>query len=358
MSARRILLAAAGGGGSFTAGSWHRGTVTPDGSPATVLANGNGNFFPGIVWLDASRVLVVFDRAGVGIGGIIGTVTGSWTFSWGSPFAIYANTSAGCADAVSIVDGQIVVSAILFDAGLNHDPFFIVCNDPPASFTSSSTWGSPIAAHLTSFTAHNLVIGRVQKLQDGTYIVGYYGNNTAANFESGVLLSSSLTDWSARTKVVIGPVNANAWSELDVEEMPDGTVVVLDRAESASPHTHWQATSSDHGATWTSLAVAFQGHGYPAWRRLTSGIRVSVYRRSTSAFGPYWRQSADDGATWSSETLLDGTIVGAASEAAYATFLQLDDTHALCVYAIADNSFAGASNLYSQVFTDSSTFGI
>ena len=70
-----------------------------------------------------------------------------------------------------------------------------------------------------------------------------------------------------------------------------------------------------------------------------------------------WRQSDDDGATWSAETLLDGTLIGGhSSTSAYATFLQLDAFHVLCVYAITDDRFIGyPSNLYSQVFTDDST---
>lgn len=356
---RRLLMAA--GGGAVV--DWTRGTLTADGSPVTVLADGNGNRFPGAVPLDndVSRALVVYNRAGTrdAIYGLILTKTGTWTFTAGAPFLIYQHASQHVLadDPVSVVDGQVVITGRLYNGSVNSAPFILVCADPPASLSSSSSWGSPISVPLTAFTSENLTTGRVHKLVNGTYLVGYYGNNTSANFENGVLLSSSLTDWSAMTRVTIGPVHANNYTEIDIEETPTGLLIAHLRTDGTSPYAHFIARSSDHGATWTSPASAFTAHGYPMFRRRVTGLQYTIYRRSTSAFATYWRQSADDGATWSAESLLDGTLIGGhTSTSAYATIVPLDALHDLAVYSITDDRFGTVpANLYSQVITDSST---
>jgi hypothetical protein len=341
---RRLLLAAAGGG---SIPPWTRGTVTPDGSPATVLADTHGNRFPGIVRLDAGRVLVVYSRDNADIYGIIGTLTPStWAVSWGSAFLIYSVASdVLLEESVEVIDGRVVIAARLFNGTINHDSFLLRSSVAPASVTSSSSWDAPISVPLAVYTGDNLITGRVHKLINGTYLVAYYGSDIATSFTGGVLLSSSLTDWSALTRVAIAPVDAVNFTEIDVEEYPDGTLVAHVRTE--VPKQHYIATSTDHGATWSSLTSAYSAFGYPMFRRLTSGLQVTVYRQA-STFLTYYRQSANDGATWTAEAVLDGTatISGHAADSAYAT----------CVYSITDDRFGTfPANLYSQVFTDSST---
>lgn len=357
---------------SFTGPEWTRGVLTadmPGGSHATVLADGAFNSQPGIVRLDASRLLCVYNRSTASLSqcyGIILTATSRspWTFTPGSPFAIYTAQPTNAANGVSIVDGQVVITGptYSFSTNLSTSPFLIVCNDPPASLTSGSTWGAPVSIPLADYADSNLTIGRVLRLQNGTYLVGFYGmNSPTTNAESGVLISASLTDWSARTKVVVGALGAHNYCESDIIELPGGALAMLLRAETSSPMHTYLARSTDHGSTWSAPADAFVGFGYPAWHRMDSGIWVSAYRQSTvDGLGmPWWRQSVDDGASWSAEALLDGTEVGGSpgsSYCAYACFVRLDASHALCVYSIGDRSGAAhPANLYSQVITDSSS---
>lgn len=356
MIARRLLVAAAGGG-AFA--DWTRGTLSAGGSPVTILADGGSNLFPGAVRLDANRILVVWNRWSGGVGdvyGLILTTANDWaSFTPGSEFLIYhGSDDILLDDAASIVDGKVVIAFRYYDGSVNYDSHLLTAD--LAGFTSSSTW-SVVDVPLTDFTSENLITGRVHKLGNGTYLVGYYGNDTSANFEAGVLISGNLTDWSARTLVNIAPVHANNYTEIDIEQMPDDSLIAHIRTDSTSPLQHFRATSSDYGATWTSPVTAFTAHGFPAFRRLTSGLQLTVYRRATSAFATYWRQSDDDGASWSGETLLDGTLIGGhTSTSAYATFVQIDSFRVLCIYSITDDRFIGfAANLYSQVFTDSST---
>jgi hypothetical protein len=350
----RRLLANSGGAGGFP--GWTRGTLTAGGSPATVLADGSFNSQAGIAWLDATRVLVVFSDSSSNMRGIIGTLSGTWTFTWGSAFTILASPT-NCYDAVSVVDGKLVVAGNVFSGGTTHSPFLLICDSSPAAMTSSSTWGAAINLPTDGADAY-IQNGPVQKLINGHYLVAAQmaGNAHGGN---GVILSTSLTDWSAATFVQIGaPAGSGVdYTEIVVDEMPSGTVIAHLRHE--SPKEQYIATSTDHGATWTSPASAFSGYGFPMFKILTTGLQLAVYRQATGGGlgATYWRQSADDGATWSGETLLDGTLIGGQpSYSAYATILQLDALHALCVYSIGDQrGGAFPANLYSQVFTDSST---
>lgn len=351
---RRLLMAASGGGGTIPA-VWTRGTVTPDGSPQTIVNDGLHNAFAGVARLDVTRCLLVYRRgtnhlAGGEIYGRIGTISGT-SVSWGSGFLIYTNAEdVRCQDGVSIVDNQVVVVADLYNGTANHSPFLLIATAAPASFTSGTTWGSPISIPLTVGATQNLCIAYAQKLGNGKYALGYnsYSGATSTN---GILTSTSLSDWSAMTRVEIG----NGFTELEIIQETGANLTAHLRAE--SPKVHHVATSSDYGATWTSPASLFTAWGLPMFRILTSGLRLAVHRTAASPWDTYWRQSADDGATWSSQTLLDGQLIGGGvSDSAYATLLQLDSNHVLCVYAIENSSDDPGSpaSLFSQVFTDSS----
>ena len=185
-------------------------------------------------------------------------------------------------------------------------------------------------------------------MHEGTYLAPFFGI-TGTQYDVGVLLNSSLTDWSSPTVVVVA-TSTSDYDEIDVEELPDGTLVAMIRSDTGVD-TH-RATSSDHGVTWSSATMVHDGYGYPMFRRLASGQLLSVYRDSPNG-DTAWRTSTDDGATWGSETILDTT--GARSS--YATLLQLDATHALCVYAVEATGTGDPtdSDLYSQIFTDAST---
>ncbi len=330
--------------GSFTGGAPDglAGSWTPDGSPQGIETGSTYASFPGICRLDADSLLEV-DRDGTDhladgvIKGRIGSLSGT-SVTWGSAFTIHSDSDdVRVDDALEIIDDQVVLAGRLYDGTDNHSPFLLICDDAPASLTSSSTW-TEVSIPLTSGTNENLATGHAVKRGDGGYLVPYVQRNT--DFLSGVLLSESLTDWSSMTEVVVG-AESGEYSEICVEVMADGELIALLRSE-ADGDTY-RAVSTDHGLTWTTPVLAHDGYGLPMFRVLPGGTFLTVYRKDDA--DTYWRTSTDEGATWSSETLLDSN----GTRNVYATLLVLDSSNALCVYAI-ENSGSDA-DIYSQVFT-------
>ena len=327
------------------------GTLTPDGVPVAV-STGTHDAFAGACRLDDGRILGVWRRgsthlAGGVIYGKIGTLAGNRksVASWGSGFTIYSNAEdVRCEDAVSIVDGQIVIYARLYNGTANHSPFILICNDAPEDFTSSSTWGSPISVPLTAYSTQNVSQGYIRKLRSGKYMAMFDGIS-GSNRENGILLSDSLTDWSSMTRTVVGTV-ANNFSEINIVEIPNGHLRAFLRSE--TDEMTYTKLSEDGGATWSVASLAYDGYGYPMVRRLLSGLWLTIYRQRPNGDN-CWR-SSEDGITWSAETVLDAT----GDRSGYATILQLTFDSILTIYA-RENTAGTTSDLYSQIFTDSST---
>lgn len=321
------------------------GTWTPDGSPQTIDAGSGYKAFPGLCRLDAGRVLVAYysgtshlDGSSTIIGRI-GTLSGT-SVSWGSEFTIWSDATYGvrCEDALSVIDGKVVLAGRLYTSGddLNHSPFVLVCDDLARDMSSSSTW----TEHAIVFSEgddENLPQGRVIKV-GSSYLVGATGW-TGSTPTAYVLISSSLTDWSSPTIVSLG-----TYSEVSIERLTGPVVLALLRRE--ADKSTWKALSSDEGATFGSPSSAHAGYGFPMWRRLHDSTLLTVHRPSPSG-DTAWRTSADSGSTWSSATTLD--TEGTNNE--YATLLQLDTDNVLCVYALERS--ASDSDIYSQVFVRS-----
>jgi uncharacterized protein (DUF2141 family) len=336
-------------------GSATLGTLTAGGSPVTIINDTSHNGFPGLARLDADRVIAVY-RKGTShlengkICAKIGTLAADYSSvsSWGAEYDILdAADDLRLEDGVSVIGGRVVIVGRHYDGTKNIDPFILVSDDLAADLTSSTTWTSyDITITGYSYTAN--CNGRMLALSDGTYLIAYVGQDTGLNRESGILISSSMTDWSAPTQVIVGPEGVGDLAEIDVEELSDGTLRANLRRE-ASDETY-TSTSSDMGATWSAPALAYDGTGFPMFRELLSGFLLAVYRDAPAGDNA-WRYSDDLGATWSTETILDTN--GARSE--YASLLQLTQSKILAIYGVQITD--GNADIFTQVFTDSSLFG-
>lgn len=320
------------------------GTWTPDGTPATIDAGTGWKGFPGLARLDAARVLLVYrsgtnHASGGSIVGRIGTLSGT-SVSWAGEFTIRSDATydVRCDDAVSIADGRVCITGRLYTGSASIDPFILVSDDLRAYVDSSTTW----TEHAVAFAEGSdyNIPGRLIELA-GTYVLpGYWG--TSGTTRAGVLLNASLTDWSSPTWV---EVTGDGYTEISVERLWGEYLLALIRTESGTSTS--KATSSDGGATWSSITSAHDGYGFPTLRRMSDSVLLTAYRDAPDG-ETMWRSSSDGGASWSSESLLDDVQ----DRSTYAALLQLDFDNALCVYA-AEDSGQTDSDLYSQIFSRS-----
>lgn len=349
------------------------GGVTPDSSPFDVTTGTAYRAFPGSAWLDnptatehgvGDRLLIVYRNgtdhlvAGKIVGkiGTVATLT-PMTYTLGSEFDIedVANDLRPQGDCLSVLDigggdFRAVAWVCEYNGTVNLLPHLLVCDDSSATMTSSSTWTRYNVTGAFSGHTQDVANGRVHKLANGTFMMA--GQHYAGSVHTPCVLSSTdITDWSSPTMV---DIVASGYNEVDFEEMPDGTLYAHLR-ETAQVNTY-SSTSTDSGATWSAPTLLFAGGGYPAWRRLNSGVGLTVYRNMSADFHAAWRQtqtaSSDTG--WGAETILDTT----GFDMEYATILQVTNAEVLIFYALqATAGSATEANIFSQVFTDSSIFG-
>lgn len=344
------------------------GAVTPDGTIVTISSGADWRGFPGVCWLDdpyaathfvGDRALLVYRHgtshlAGGDIKGLILTVATAdpWTFTAGSAFTIenVAN-DLRVDDGVSVIDiggtDYPVVAAREYNGTNNLSPHILIADDDSATFASSSTWTRYSGPTWDGSTA-NQTSGRVHKLANGTYLCGVI-KNSGGTWSAGVAITSDATLWTSPTFATI----AAGYTEVNIEEMPDATLRA--HLRNFASDAHYVSTSTDSGATWSAPTSLFTADGFPMFRSLSSGVLLTVYRSDAAAQDTAYRQSANEGVTWTDETILDAT----GNDNAYATLLQLDNTHVLVIYAIENSgSTSTDSDIYSQVFTDSSVFDV
>lgn len=335
------------------------GSLSADGDPQTVTDDSFHNTFPGLARLDARRVLTVYRKgtnhaSGGNIVGKIGALADDHesVASWGTEFTIRddATLDLRCEDGVSIIDGRLVIAFRTYDGADNHDPSILICDDLPTDFTEASTWGSPIALPDPGGTVQEYTQGHVHKHSDGTYLLGG-GFDSGGTHTVGVFRWTGTLEDAATASFVTVYSGAGDYSEITLGILPDGTVRALGRSDTNDDFD--TKTSADSGATWSSNANAFDGHGNPMWRILKSTLSLSVYRISPNG-DTAWRSSSDFGATWSGETTLDTT----GTRNAYASLVQLTPTKILCIYGVeySSDGSTGGGDLFTQIFTDTSTF--
>lgn len=319
------------------------GTWAPTGSRAVVDEGAGYKAFPGLARLDAARLVTTYYHGtthqtdGI-IKGRIGTLSG-YAPSWGSEFTIKDHAEDVRHDSqTSIVDGKVIVPCRLFDGSANHDPFLMVSDDPASSFTASTTWTQRDIAFAVGST-ENLTSGRLLKVGN-TYALGAIAIS-GSTWTAGVLRNGSLDDWSSPTWVPIG--SDGQMSEITTERLSGASVLALIRRQTGT--STYYATSNDAGATWTTPASAHDGFGLPAFRRMTDGTLLTVYRDAPDG-DTAWRQGSS-GSSWGAESILDSE----GTRNVYGAIQQLDHGNALVIYSLERSS--GDADIYTRLFTRS-----
>jgi hypothetical protein len=195
-----------------------------------------------------------------------------------------------------LASGQLVLS------------FFVYAGDIVTSFVRISldhgdTWGPAVeVAH--GYATGSAVCAPVVELGDGALLLPLFGRFAD---EADISCSVSRSDdggASWRHLATIATGGGLQWTEPNLVVLSGGSVLCLIR-QNASPRHLFASRSLDGGASWTVPEEAFEGSGRPAVLQAADGTVVVAYR--SPAGYTVCRHSADSGATWGQEILVDAT---------------------------------------------------
>ena len=261
------------------------------------------NAFPGLTKLPGDRLLLVYfkGQGHTGPGSIYQRVSADKGTSWSPEQFVHTGTSQGL---TRLSDGTVVLTLTTAPGrnairGGNTNPVHVM-----RSVDDGATWREPIQLP-SSFTQFASLGAPVVELRDGSLILPFYGRNLGDTFNTARLMTS--TDrgatWGNETTIASGQRDQLSYSEPNVVRPKDGSLLALIRSDTV--HHFFASRSQDGGATWSVPVPKFYGTGAPRLIALNSGTLGVAYRSALSTPNLAWRVSADSGATWSGEALLE-----------------------------------------------------
>lgn len=228
--------------------------------------------------------------------------------TWGSAVTVLSDATYDIRDPgiVRLSSGNLVCSlwkATVSTLALIDDGAGVVI-----STDGGASWGSFIALG-DSFTAGSACCAPPVVLASGSLILPFYGGNTGYSYRSARAMFSADggATWSGEVTIANGPGDSKDYSEPNIVRLANGSLLCLIRMDTGTDTIH-QSISTDGGSTWSAPAAAFAGSGAPHVIQLASGKLVCCYRSSTGS-KPVLRTSIDNGATWSSEYLIDNSAM-------------------------------------------------
>jgi hypothetical protein len=336
------------------------GDLTPSGTPTVLTNDSSHNAFPSWGRFSNGDVLLVYRKAtqhigGPGDGRIVGKLYDASAGTWGSEFTIWNPTNDARDVNVRIYDDIAYLTSTEGTGSSLSDTFtakLLISTD------HGSTWGSPISpgSAFSSGGSTREVGGQpIVRLSDDRLLWPIAGRLAADSTDTEKVIVGFSSDGGATWGgwVTVASVSGDFYTEPIVERLADGTLHMLIRRND-SPVNIYRSTSTDEGATWSSIAVIFAGQAKPAHRQLPSGYMLYVSRENPNGDTIY-RTSIDGGATWTAEVMLDA--VGTRNT--YADIVSIDSQTAWVVYGRegSGGSSATDSDIVMEVFTDTSVIG-
>ncbi len=205
-------------------------------------------------------------------------------------------------------DGRLITAYTVADGnGINGKMVYRTSSDNGFTWSSASDLVIPA-------TGNNVDVERIKVLTDGSILIDYVdqhndGSNNTTKIIKGTVANDLSISWAAPTTITSGSITHPA---------PYGPILQLQNGNlllglEDTSGTDTVVTSSDNGATWgNEHTVLTKGGGINAGyisfvQKLDSTI-IGIFRNdpTTGVTNPgYWTiSSTDNGATWSTPTLL------------------------------------------------------
>lgn len=269
--------------------------------------------------------------------------------TWGSEFDIY-----GIAEPLwaSVLGASTSSTGRVFTAGFRNDA------DPPTGFDdqgallvysddNGSTWESAIVLD-AGFTDFQLGASAPVEMVGGDLIMPIEGEDTGDTLSSVRVIFSSDDGDTWGSEVVLAEGTRNYYEPCLVV-LDNGDILALLRTTDGNGDIY-ASTSDDAGATWSTPAVAFAGHGMPHVIQGTSGTLIAITRENGAAQqGAVWAYtSLDRGATWNGPFTLDSSMY----EMEYGCPVELSEGSYLVVYGYQPTSAITNSDIKQVVVTE------
>lgn len=258
------------------------------------------NGFPGFTATKFGALLAVFihtatENAAPGIVRMLKSTDGGVT--WGPSTDLVTTDASHTVGGVGIVStqtGRLIVAYYTLTSGLSVVDLNTIYSDD-----GGATWSSP-ASH-TVYSGNTATAGTILQHSSGTLLWPVYGENSGDTADRcGVLISRD--DGITWSSVINIAAASSGYTEMTLIELADRSVRAYIRNDSSN--LIYQATSSDVGATWTSItSTGIGAHpGLPVAIVVPKSQAIILFYRSiTGPDNTVYRYSFDGGANWSSE---------------------------------------------------------
>ena len=288
-----------GGNGSYSFPQ--RTALAPSGSPVVVAAGGAYKAFPTLCVMPNGELLSAYRgeataHASVD-GNILGKVSTDDGDTWGSPFTIVDSaTDARDPSLTTLSDGRIACSYFEYNGTAGTGVFVTFSDD------NAATWDTPVEMAST-FTLE--VACSAPIFEFGSVLIQpIYGRN-GATFDAACLFSTDAgSTWGNQTDIAAG--GGHDWTEPWIVRTFSGALLCLIRVFDVE---EIQGTySTDAASTWTTPFVAFTGDSRASPFVDSAGTIFTLYRKSAADPDGLYRNSLDDGATWTAPTLWTSAV--------------------------------------------------
>lgn len=296
------------------------------------------NGFPGMCVTPAGDLLCVYRKSTdhnpppTGTAGTLVTKRSTdHGATWSTESTVY--TAPGGMEArdptlATLSDGRVALTFFDYIDATTYTSYALFSSDDGATFSGKVALNSGLAPEACT--------APLVELANGNLLAICYGKIGAASKDSTVIVKS--TDhgatWAALATIANGGTDTKNYQEPFLLLLDNAQLLCMIRTSDNSSYT--STRSSDSGATWSTLTIAFAGGGSrPATIQMTNGSVLCQFRDGSNYFAT--RASWTRGASWEAAQVQDTGF-----RYAYGQFAQPLANEIACLYSIEKASQADA----------------